>query len=113
MQVSLHRLRQRTRRFGWLVLWLAATVLATQALGQWHGLVHGQKLELKKQALGHDAGSKDCQLFDQLNQQLGFDCGLPVWQALATAQAAPQALPAGLTQTAPAVTRARGPPSLA
>ncbi|MDI4631496.1 hypothetical protein J7U46_00370 [Pelomonas sp. V22] len=112
MQVSLHRLRQRTRRFGWLVLWLAATVLATQALGQWHGLVHGQKLELKKQALGHDAGSKDCQLFDQLNQQLGFDCAPPTWQALSTAQAVPQALPAGLIQTAPAVTRARGPPSL-
>lgn len=113
MSISLHRLRQRTRRYGWLVLWLAATVLATQALGQWHGLVHGQKLELVKQALGHDAGSKDCQLFDQLNQQLGFDCALPTWQALTTAQPAPQALPARPAQAAPAVARARGPPSQA
>ncbi|MDM4765118.1 hypothetical protein [Pelomonas sp. SE-A7] len=113
MQSSLYRLRQHTRRFGWLVLWLAATVLATQALGQWHGLLHGQKIELGKQAFGHEQGSKDCQLFDQLNQQLGFDCPAPSWQPLATAQAAPLTLPAGQPQAAPAASRARGPPSLA
>lgn len=111
---SLARLRNRNnaRQFRWLALWLAATLLATQALGQWHSLVHspGQGIE-KKLAFGHETGSKDCQLFDQLNQDLGLDCPAPVWQPLAIAQPAPIALPEGQAPAAPRAQRARGPPA--
>ena len=112
--LSLARLRTRTnaRQFRWLALWLAATLLATQALGQWHSLVHspGQAIE-KKLAFGHELGSKDCQLFDQLSQDLGLECPAPVWQPLATAQPAPLAVPEGQPLAAPREARAPRPPA--
>jgi len=105
------RTRSNARQFRWLALWLAATLLATQALGQWHSLVHSPGVGLeKKLAFGHELGSKDCQLFDQLNQDLGLDCPAPVWQPLATAQAAPPPVPASSALAAALSPSARGPP---